>query len=158
MDRLAGSSAGLDSVMDPLLVRGVEDRLSNARDDRERIDIVQGFLKSRLPSLPLDPLVGETIRRIRHSRGNVAISELVRGLATNPDTLEKRFRRVVGATPKMFSRIVRFQSFVDGYSARTSLTEAALLAGFYDHAHLVKEFRTFTGQSPTEYFLRPRQW
>ncbi len=99
-----------------------------------------------------------SIWSIRSSRGNVRIGELVRHLATNPDTLEKRFRHLVGATPKMFSRIVRFQSFVDGYSNRTSLTEAALRAGFYDHAHLVREFRTFTGQSPSAFFLRPRRW
>jgi len=158
MDELTGTSQGLDSLMDPRLAHEIEDRLDEAPDSASRIAVLQDFLKSRLPRHTPAPLIGEAIRKIRRSRGNVRIGELVRDLATNRDTLEKRFRHLMGATPKMFSRIVRFQSFVDGYSTQNSLTEAALQAGFYDQAHLVKEFQTFTGQTPSAFFLRPRRW
>ncbi|HUI73063.1 MAG TPA: DUF6597 domain-containing transcriptional factor, partial [Spirochaetia bacterium] len=121
MDELTGRSSGLDSLTDPHVVREVEDRLHEARGDAERIAVVQNFLKSRSPERSVDRLIEEAIRRIRHSRGNIGIGELVYGLATNPDTLEKKFRHVVGATPKLFSRMVKFQSFLHDYSTPANL-------------------------------------
>jgi AraC-like DNA-binding protein len=32
------------------------------------------------------------------------------------------------------------------------MTAAALRAGYFDQAHCIREFRRFTGQSPTEFF------
>ena len=156
LDELAGTSQGLDDLMAPTAARDLEQRLDDAGDDVRKMQILQGFLKERL--VRPDPLVRESIRRIRQARGNLRMDDLVRGLPTNPDTLEKRFRRLVGTTPKKFSRVVRFQGFLDGYAPGSSLTEAALRAGFYDQAHLVKEFQAFTGESPSAYLSRPRRW
>jgi len=157
LDELSGTSWNLDALIAPGVAHEVEDRLDGAPDDACRVAVLQGFLKANL-SRPLDPLVAETISRIRQARGNLRMDDLVRGLPTNPDTLEKRFRRLVGTTPKKFSRVVRFQGFLDGYAPGSSLTEAALRAGFYDQAHLVKEFQAFTGESPSAYLSRPRHW
>lgn len=158
MDELTGMTERLDSLVAPQLADEIEEAIDEAADGAQRIASLQSFLKARLLIHPRDPLIDEAIRRIRLSCGTLRIRDLVRDLATNPDTLEKRFRHVVGATPKLFARIVRFQSFVTSYSTQTDLSEAALRAGFYDQAHLDREFRTFTGQSPTEFFLTPRRW
>lgn len=53
------------------------------------------------------------------------------------------------------SRIVRFQRFIalaqDGRPLR--LTDAALACGYYDQAHFIRDFRAFSGTSPSS-FLR----
>jgi len=156
LDELAGTSQGLDDLMAPTAARDLEQRLDDAGDDVRKMQILQGFLKERL--VRPDPLVRESIRRIRQARGNLRMADLWKDLPTNPDTLEKRFRRWVGTTPKLFARIVRFQSLVDAYSPGTRLTEAAVRAGFYDHAHMVREFQAFTGQTPSAYLGQPRRW
>ena len=158
LDELTGASHELVHLLDRAVVNQFEAELDAAQDDATRIAVLQDFLKAWLLNRPLDSLIEESIRKIRLGRGNLGILDLVRDLGTNPDTLEKRFRNLVGTTPKMFSRIVRIQSFVESYSPRFDLAEAALTAGFYDQSHLVKEFQTFTGQSPTTFFRTPRHW
>jgi hypothetical protein len=38
------------------------------------------------------------------------------------------------------------------------LAEAALRAGYYDQSHMAKDVTSLTGESPAEYFSRPRAW
>jgi transcriptional regulator GlxA family with amidase domain len=59
-------------------------------------------------------------------------------------TLERRFRERVGVSPKMYQRIVRFRRAsgkLSGFDG--SLMEFAWDMGYYDHAHLAKDFREF---------------
>ena len=63
------------------------------------------------------------------------------------------FRDSVGLTPKLFSRIQRFQAVI-GQLARGQRVEWAGVAadgGFYDQSHLNREFRAFAGVTPGEY-------
>jgi AraC-like DNA-binding protein len=41
---------------------------------------------------------------------------------------------------------------VQQYNPVTSLTALGYEAGFYDQAHFIKEFKTFTGDTPQEFF------
>lgn len=56
-------------------------------------------------------------------------------------------------SPKLFCRLVRFQNTLT--RALTSPPEswagAALELGYYDQAHLITEFKEFTGFTPTEF-------
>jgi AraC-like DNA-binding protein len=53
---------------------------------------------------------------------------------------------------------VRLRKVIDTYDPATNLTEAALTAGYFDQAHFIKDFRSFTGQSPQEFFKSPLYW
>jgi AraC-like DNA-binding protein len=86
----------------------------------------------------------------------VRIRALAKELGTSQDPLEKRFRRVVGASPKQFAKIVRFLQVVRGFEGGRSLTELAHQAGYFDQPHLVRDFRAVTGEAP-ERFLRTRE-
>jgi AraC-like DNA-binding protein len=63
------------------------------------------------------------------------------------------FKRQVGATPKQYLRILRFQKSVQGLESASSLDWSgfALQNGFYDQAHFINDFRSFSGFSPAEY-------
>jgi AraC-like DNA-binding protein len=64
--------------------------------------------------------------------------------------LERQFDRWVGLPPKLFSRIQRFQRvFRTLQAGPESVAGAALACGYYDQAHLVRDFRAFTGEPPT---------
>ena len=66
--------------------------------------------------------------------------------------LERRFLWEVGLTPKRLSRIVRFQRAIDLLRTTDERWAAvALDCGYYDQAHLNREFRDFAGQSPGQY-------
>ncbi len=63
------------------------------------------------------------------------------------------FKEQVGATPKQYLRILRFQKAVQGLETASTFdwVEFALQNGFYDQAHFINDFRGFSGFSPTEY-------
>ena len=67
--------------------------------------------------------------------------------------LERRFLDRVGLTPKLFSRMRRFQSvFAAIEDGDANWAAAASACGYYDQAHLIRDFREFTGKTPMSVF------
>lgn len=64
--------------------------------------------------------------------------------------LTNRFREQAGLPPKVMARVLRFRRAVDLLGRGTGLAEAAFASGYYDQAHLNREFRALSGWTPTE--------
>jgi AraC-like DNA-binding protein len=132
----------------------LEEKLQASKTDPERIKVVEDFLISKKTSSLPDLLVASAVSVIYKSKGNIRIKELLTELHISQSALEKRFRQVVGASPKKFATIVRFKHTIQTFDRNKSLTDLGYEAGFYDQAHFIKEFRNFTGDSPEIYFGR----
>jgi len=67
------------------------------------------------------------------------------------------FRREVGMTPKVFSRLARFRAAVSTIESASPVDWAAtaLGCGYFDQAHFIHDFRDFSGMTPSAY-LRHR--
>ena len=70
--------------------------------------------------------------------------------------LLREFERCVGLTPKVLSRIYSFQRVIHcvGQRPEVNWAEAAALCGYYDQAHLIREFRAFSGLTPSAYLSK----
>ena len=145
-------SISLDNFMlrSELLI--LEEKLQESKSDKQKISIIENFLISKLNPGPADLLVLSAISIIYKSKGNIRINDLIKQLHISQAPLEKRFRRVVGTSPKKFSSLVRFKNTIAHYNPDNSLTDLSYEAGFYDQAHFIKEFRNFTGDSPEAFF------
>jgi hypothetical protein len=112
------------------------------RDGAERV--LLGRL-SRRPSR-----TAAAIRVIEATAGGARIGELGGGART----LERAFRREVGVPPKLLARIVRFQGVIHDVelNARLDWAHLALDHGYYDQAHLIRDFKHFAGLAPGRYF------
>lgn len=145
-------STSLDSFMlrSELLV--FEERLCEAKSYRKKVDVVEDFLLSRLTVNEPDKLVMMAVAIIHKHKGNVRIQDLLDELHISQAPLEKRFRKVTGASPKKFASIIRMKHAIDSYKEDVSLTELGYNAGFYDQAHFIKEFKNFTGETPKRFF------
>jgi AraC-like DNA-binding protein len=83
----------------------------------------------------------------------MSLDAMVSAHGMSPKTLERRFRNEVGLTPKMFQRVVRFRmAFRMLEHQRGGGARIAAAAGYYDQAHMIRDFRQFTGTSPREFF------
>jgi AraC-like DNA-binding protein len=83
-----------------------------------------------------------------------SIRSLAAQLGTSVRTLERQMTEDVGLTPKELHRVLRFRrafQLLDRAPAR-SWARVATCAGYYDQAHLIREFRRFAGASPSEFF------
>lgn len=145
-------SVSLDHFMlrSELLI--LEEQLCEAPTDLAKVSVVETFLLSRLKAEKADQLVMEALALIHRHQGNIRISELAVQLNISQSPLEKRFRKTVGTTPKKFASIVRFKHTIRQHDPQGSLTDLGYEAGFYDQAHFIREFRSFTGESPEAFF------
>lgn len=146
-------SLSLDDIFDKNSVREVEEKLSVASTDKQRIKIVECFLLAQFKNIPVDKLIVEAVKLIYQSKGTIRVKELNEKLFISQSPFEKRFKKVVGTTPKKFISIIRFNSVLDHLNETKSLTEICYENNFFDQAHFIKDFKHFTGQTP-EHFKR----
>lgn len=88
------------------------------------------------------------------------IQQLSSRLNVYSKRLEREFKTYLGVPPKFYSRIVRFTYALDYLHCQTSHIDWAELVyqlGYYDQAHLIKEFTEFLGHSPEKYHMMIRQ-
>lgn len=64
------------------------------------------------------------------------------------------FRSEVGLSPKAYLRVRRLQAVLRALDTPAQGAAIAADLGYFDQAHLVREFRTFTGVAPTQYATR----
>jgi AraC-like DNA-binding protein len=89
--------------------------------------------------------------------GRVSVADMAASHGLSRLQFSRRFRAGVGLPPKLFARITRFQSLVHALLL-TDVSQWASMPstlGYYDQAHMINEFRAFTGTPPTVFF-RPQ--
>lgn len=152
-NELFNLSLSLDDIFEKNSVNEVEEKLALADTDKQRIKIVEQFLLSQLQDVMVDKLIVEAIKLIYQSKGTIRVKQLNEKLLISQSPFEKRFRKVVGTTPKKFTSIIRFNSILDNLNETKSLVEICYENNFFDQAHFIKDFKHFTGQTP-EHFKR----
>jgi AraC-like DNA-binding protein len=150
-NELFNLSLSLDKVFDRKSVTEVEEKLTTAATDKQRIKVVEQFLVSQLKDIETDKLVIEAVKLIYQRKGTVRIKELNEKLLISQSPFEKRFRKVVGTTAKIFATIVRFNTVLDNLNNSKSLIEICYENNFFDQAHFIKDFKQFTGETPENF-------
>jgi methylphosphotriester-DNA--protein-cysteine methyltransferase len=96
--------------------------------------------------------VVQAVASIRAAHGLADVAALAATLRTSPRTLQRLFAAQVGLTPKLLARIVRFQRVFAAWRAEPeSLSRVAAACGYFDHAHLVRDFRELAGVAPARF-------
>jgi methylphosphotriester-DNA--protein-cysteine methyltransferase len=156
LHRLFGETRPLSVVAPRLEVeRGLHD-VRAAATDAERVAALERFLlrcAARRRVRP-DPCVDEAVRAILADPGGVRVGPLAAALGLSVDGLERRFRRRVGASPKQLASIVRLREAVIGAAARPPLGALAAAVGYYDQAHLNRQFVAMLGAAPGAFLSR----
>ncbi|WP_176885022.1 helix-turn-helix domain-containing protein [Dyadobacter soli] len=138
--------------------RLLEEQLAEQASHVARIALIERFLLSRLSGKTPDYMVLAAIQKIRNAGGQLRIRELAASLHVSQDVFEKRFRRVAGLSAKQFSYIIKMKSVVEQGRTGQTLAQIALDAGYFDQPHFNKDFKLFTGLTPTEFFKSPVLW
>ena len=157
LHEFAGIPLALNNLVQASMVRDVEEQLYECATHAERITLIENWLIARLSNYTPDQLVQHAIQKIKSAAGDIRIKQLVADLPISRDPFEKKFRKLVGTSPKQFAAIVRMRNLIDNYSATSTLTDVAYSAGYFDQSHFIKDFHSFTGKTPKEYFATPPQ-
>ncbi|AFK03881.1 Helix-turn-helix, AraC domain-containing protein [Emticicia oligotrophica DSM 17448] len=151
VNELFNQSVSLENLFDKYKIQETEEKLAAANSDQQRINVVEHFLLSQLKEIENDKLIVAAVRMIYESNGNIRIRELNDKLCISQSPFEKRFRKLVGTSPKKFASIVRFNNILSKIDQTKSLTEICYEYNYFDQAHFIKDFKKFTGDTP-EYF------
>ena len=155
LHELFEDSVSLDNLTGYKDLSALEDQLAAAIDNVGRISMIEQFLLSRLFDRQPDPLIAAALEKIHAAKGMIRIKELAKALYISQDAFEKRFRRSVGVAPKQFAFITKMKGVVARALNKQSMTDIAFDAGYYDQPHFNKDFKLFTGQTPTEFMKAP---
>jgi AraC-like DNA-binding protein len=135
--------------------RLLAEEISGASAFGERIKIFsrsclhdQGNWKSRNSEL-----VNTVVRIILSRHGCVTIRELEEATHYSSRYIDRVFSGAMGMPPKLYCRLIRFQRFLRNVTASgfENMTDIALEAGYFDHSHMLRDFRTFTKMNPSQF-------
>jgi AraC-like DNA-binding protein len=129
--------------------------LGEARGWAARFAVVDRFLRRRLERARALPRWIEHVwRRIDESGGTVAIGDLARELGYSRKHVVGHVTRELGLGPKLLARVHRFDRVLRLLQAGGRTVEAAYDAGYFDQAHLHRDFHQFAGAAPSEFLRR----
>lgn len=133
----------------------LEEKITLAKNTEERIVLITKFLEDKLLlSNKSKPGVFETINTLIHCKDLIDIDTLAANNFLSRRQFERNFKEFSGFSPRVFTRITRFQNALKEYgNANKTLTQIGLDAGYSDQSHFIKEFKEFSGYTPKEYFI-----
>lgn len=143
------SAENLFADIDPLI-----DEIVEASNDGQRIAACKRFLIRSLNADHESFCVRPALERIMRARGRISVASLANLMGRSRRGIELAFQREVGTSPKMYCRITRFRHLYDAISKANSSVDwiqIALDSGFFDQPHMIRDFRQFTGKSPTSF-------
>jgi len=141
-----------------------------ASEIRERLyaapSIETGFalFEQRILTRLCEATSGQTIveygiAEVARHHGSLSIKALSDHIGISQNHLLTQFKRVVGTSAEALARLYRFEHVLRSINPIQPVdwTQIAAQSGFYDQSHFNKDFKAFTGHSPTEYLhLRRR--
>ncbi len=93
----------------------------------------------------LRPEISQAISLISSASGSIRIEDVSKLSGISRRMLERRFRQVLGKTPKRFAQIERFNCLINE-------KQSLLKAEYHDQSHMIKEFKMLTGMTPSHFF------
>lgn len=120
----------------------------------QRLELLEAFLLRRLVRFhKRDAAFEYAVRVLSAHQGRVSLSALCRQLGVSQRQLERKFHHKSGMTPKRLCSVLRFRRLFEHISSHPNATwaDTALCCGYYDQAHLIRDFNLFTGMSPARF-------
>jgi AraC-like DNA-binding protein len=141
-ERVLGSAVG-----------DLERTLTALRNADAQAKALDAFFLRQLDTAPPWPTFASALGALSESDGARTIAEVAEAVGISSRHLSRLFARYLGIAPKTVGRILRFQRALRALMRDPGCTLAAVAsdAGYFDQAHFIREFRTFSGGVPRGY-------
>lgn len=156
MENMADKIIAVDAIWGNELEL-LSDEMQSAPNLESTISVLESFLINKYLHTKLHyrvDSVQNALALIAHAQVNIDVKTLQEKTNITRKTLERAFRNYLGIHPKLYSRIIRFNSIknvLDRTSMDCNLTALAMDFGFYDCSHFISEFKNFSGLTPHTY-------
>jgi AraC-like DNA-binding protein len=155
LSEMGGKTIEMD-LLDRTVWKRITERTADIPRIEKRLETVEAMLLDALgrsianPAPELKPLFSE----FHGSGGRIRLREICFNSGMSQKRLVRAFRNHIGVPPKYFLRVIRFNRAVDRLLGTPGPPDWATLVytlGYFDQAHMIKEFKEFTGMTPGLY-------
>ena len=156
ISELSESVTELDLIWGSL-VDEIRDQLLEIESPEARLLRLESFLLGQARrSLEANRLITFAVHQLQHSPQFLAIRDLASTIGITQKHLISQFEKVVGLRPKTFARVCKFQKVITLLEQQKHIEWVAVATdcGYYDQAHFIHEFQTFSGLNPSTYMSR----
>jgi AraC-like DNA-binding protein len=132
----------------------LQERLREAPTARARFALLEdALIEAAQGRLARHRAVRSALRMLQQSPGEARIAEISENANLSPRRFIEVFEKEVGLTPKLFARVMRFQGVLARLQNQKKVDwlELALSSGYFDQAHFIRDFKAFSGLSPSAY-------
>ncbi|WP_315823731.1 helix-turn-helix transcriptional regulator [Paraflavitalea speifideaquila] len=127
----------------------------NTRTTTAQIELLSDWIKVQADKNHAlkDDIMKYAVSVIARSKGNVALKGLQIELQLSERSFERKFKEYIGISPKLFSRICRFQASLQQLRNNdfSKLSDIAFENDYSDQSHFIRAFKEFAGFSPFQY-------
>lgn len=140
------------------LDRTLPEQLAGERDSGSRLAILQRHLVRAIPRSRFDKRLGAAVE-MALANGRARPRLIAGAVGISYRQLGRLFREHLGFGPNPLLRLGRFQRVLRALEgpSRIPLARLAARAGYFDQAHLTRDFRLFAGLSPARYLRQARE-
>lgn len=152
---LTDSCAGINELYGHA---SLSDQLSETEAPQERIRLLSDFLLAELKKRKTGHKeMDHALELILNSKGGIPVKSLCEKVYLTERTFERRFKEYVGISPKLFSRICRFQSSLKQFQGKDyqRFSDIVFANDYADQSHVIRSFKEFAGLSPHQLQKQP---
>nr|WP_295926929.1 helix-turn-helix transcriptional regulator [uncultured Dyadobacter sp.] len=137
-------------------VRALYEQLLNTYHPQARIGLVDAFLvrllvRNELRTTQIDR-VHDILTQLTKDSTEISLAGIAARHGITTRYLHKLVSRHTGLSPKSLDRINRFQASLKLINQNNlPLTAVAYHSGYFDQSHFIREFKAFTGTTPSAY-------
>lgn len=137
-------------------VKRLHEKLMEVQGWKDRIKLLEEFLLEQLVTTPKShrkiSVVNDVMNELTRKDFFDNIENVASRYGISSRYLQKLFLQYTGLTPKLYSKIDRFQNSLRLICRKeNSLTSIAYDCGYSDQSHFIRDFKSFTGITPSDY-------
>ncbi len=135
-------------------LRMVNEQLYHAAGYPDMLLVANDFVRSLIRHQKKTRLLTDnTWHLLLQDQSKYSLNQLAREACLSTKQFERRFKERTGVNPKLYERIIRFDKAfrLKNSHPQYDWLRIAMACGYHDYQHLVKEYKDFTGLSPTAF-------
>jgi AraC-like DNA-binding protein len=155
MHELTDSTVEVGAVSNDL-ERGLLERAGQESSLLQKVLAVEACLSEWGCNSRQDSWILDLAAKIVSEAGLISVDTLASSTGISARQLERRFLQEVGVAPKLLCRILRFQRIFRSLEENDGRwATVAADCGYYDQAHLIRDFKQIAGDTPSLFLDQP---
>ncbi|NBB19257.1 helix-turn-helix domain-containing protein [Runella sp. CRIBMP] len=131
-------------------IKEIRERIENAATFGEMVSITEGFLLRKIVEYKVEKHAIDAVLE-QSNFHHFSLDQLAQDACLSSRQFERKFLERTGVSPKFYSRISRFNQAMKlkQKAPQLSWMHIAYDCEYFDHNHLLRDFKQFTGAVPS---------